>query len=93
MTPTAQRSARRSMLGARLTCSGDMYAGEPIMLLTAVRFCFTGPPVDLEMPKSSTLTRRPPSARLARKRLEGLRSRWMTPMRCAMPIPVSAWMT
>ena len=67
------------------SCSGDMYIGEPSTSVVCVSAPSVGSPapVIFEMPKSSTLMMRRLSDRFARKRFDGLRSRWTMPSACA----------
>ncbi len=85
MAPSDQMSARVSTSLAERICSGAMYSGEPIRAAVLVSdSSSTELPVSaFEMPKSSTFTRREPSARRARNKLPGFRSRCTTPAACA----------
>ena len=80
-TPMDQMSVRSSTSLEERICSGDMYAGEPNTVLVVVSDDSLEPAgsVNLEMPKSSTLTWSRPSWPRVRKRFAGFRSRWMIP--------------
>ena len=70
ITPSAQMSVRMSTARADISCSGDMYSGEP---MTAVVLVIPWSPlelglVSLEMPKSKTLMHEEPPARLVRNK-------------------------
>ena len=72
MTPIAHTSLRGSASREPWTCSGDMYAGVPIIMPTAVVFV----PADriFEMPKSRSFGTHLPFC-CARKTFSGLMSR------------------
>ena len=78
MTPRAQMSVRSSTSPASVSCSGDMYVGDPSAPAAVV---IDPVPCDalgsrfLEMPKSRTLTISLPSAPRVKNRFAGLRSR------------------
>ena len=89
ITPIAQMSVRASTSRALRSCSGDMYAGEPITVAVLVSEKSSASAA-LAMPKSSTFTLGEPSARTVRNRFAGLRSRWMMPMAWASAIASAA---
>ena len=78
-----------------LSCSGDMYEGEPMIVAVAVsagsRLGSSPPRSSFEMPKSSSLTHGEPSARRVTKRFDGLRSRWTMPAACTSASASHAW--
>jgi hypothetical protein len=78
MTPSDQMSVRESTCFDACICSGDIYRGDPTSALVRVMLTSGFEPafaVTFEIPKSSTLTERRPSARRIQKRFAGLRSR------------------
>jgi hypothetical protein len=87
ITPSDQISVRSSTSLLLLSCSGDMYEGEPTISCVPVRLCSCR---IFEIPKSSTFTMREPSVHRARKRFSGFRSRCTTPAACASARPVHA---
>jgi hypothetical protein len=89
MTPSAQMSARASTLRVDLSCSGDMYVGDPItarVLVMLSPWVASSVTETFAMPKSSTLTRSDPSGCVTTKRFADFRSRWTMPSPCASAI-------
>ena len=75
-------SERPSTCFAERTCSGDMYIGDPITVLScviarrgALLSATSMVAVTFEMPKSRTFTSAVPSRRSVTNRFSGLRSR------------------
>ena len=88
-TPAAYRSARASMSGSARHCSGDMYAGVPIVMPVRVLTDACAAESFFARPKSRIFTSLAASdaSGAQRKMLSGLMSRWTTPARCAAPTP------
>jgi hypothetical protein len=80
------------MSGAPRHCSGDMYAGVPMIAPAWVR-AEASVVRSLAIPKSRIFTRSPPmtSASGTRNTFSGLRSRWTMPLACAAASVVAIW--
>ncbi len=76
--PIDQTSDRTSSVLEAWTCSGDIYAGDPTAVPSAVSFAAAWscvPSRSFAIPKSSTLTTWVPSGRFIKNRFDGLISR------------------
>ncbi len=88
MAPSEKMSARRSTVLALRICSGDMYAGVPMVvpLRVVVAVAPASSLMSFASPKSLTFGTRPRSV-MAHRMFAGLRSRWISPARWAADMP------